>query len=85
MDEIEIAMRINAMFSHQPAQRGAMAAPVIIADFMRPLCIDLETIFDIERDAIAHLLHDIMFGRIERQIKVENPSVDMIEIGKERC
>jgi hypothetical protein len=26
-----------------------------------------------------------MFGPIKRQIKVENPSVDMIEIGKERC
>ena len=75
----EVGAGIDAMFAHQPRQRGAIGLPIVLAQVVGLGPVDL----DGAHHPIDHTRFDQIekprLGGVERLIKVEDPSGDMRE------
>src|SRR5262249_45679163 len=79
VDEFEKVVRIKPVLRHQPAQRRAVAAVIILLDPERLLRADLEIIADEIPDARVDLLPEVQVMRVERVVEIEHPGVDPSE------
>ena len=77
--EIQEVVGLHAVFGHQPAHRGAVAAVIVLLQPERLVMGDVEIFRDVVADAIVDLLPEIEVMRIQRVVEIEHPGVDMGE------
>lgn len=80
MDKIEIEIRIDAMFAHQPVQRRAVLAVVGLLQPARLFEPEGETLLHKGRHPRFDLVEQGTRGGIERIVEIEQPRVYVPEI-----
>ena len=69
-------VRIDAMFRHQPRQRGAVIVEIALLDLVCRGAIEPQRPRDIAGDATIDLLEQPRVMRIQRVVEIEDPVAD---------
>jgi len=73
------------VLEHEAAQRGAVFAEIALLQLVGFLPVDVEGGGDVVADALADLVEEVRARRIEGVVEIENPGVDVSEVGAARC
>ncbi|MPL94886.1 hypothetical protein SDC9_41045 [bioreactor metagenome] len=76
----EVGHRVEPVLVHQPGERGAVKAPVMVAQPVRLAAVDAERAHDIFGHLHLDLGEETGLGRVQGVVEVEHPVGDMCEI-----
>ena len=75
----EVGAGIDAMFTHQPRQRGAIGLPIVLAQVIGLGPIHLDRTHNPVNHARLDQIEKPRLGRVERLVQIEDPGGDMRE------
>lgn len=77
MDRMQIGIRVQVVFSHQPCQRGAIFAPVMVAQPVGLGPVHANGLYDVIRHQHLDLVEQAHVRRIKSVVQIEHPLGDV--------